>query len=92
MFSYFARYMHYHLSLKYGIQIPRTVKIGYGLYINRGVGIVINGNIIIGNNVNISQFLTIDSVKGTPAIIGNDVYIEPSMCIIEDVRIGNGLR
>lgn len=85
----FARFMRYRLSRKYGIQIPPTVKIGYGFYIGHGIGIVINGRTVIGNNCNISQFLTIGSNKGTPAIIGDNVYIGPSVCIVENVHIGD---
>lgn len=86
-----ARVMHYHYSIKYGIQIPRSTKIGYGFYIGHGVGIVINQGTVIGNNVNISQFLSIGSNKKTPAIIGDNVYIGPNVCIVEDVKIGNGV-
>jgi serine O-acetyltransferase len=81
--------MHLHLTNKYGIQIPRTTKIGYGFYIGHGIGIVINGGTIIGNNVNVSQFLSIGTNKHTPAIIGDNVYIGPSVCIVEDVHVGN---
>ena len=81
--------MHRHLTIKYGIQIPRTTKIGYGFYIGHGVGIVINEGTIIGNNVNISQFLSIGTNKRTPAVIGDNVYIGPNVCIVEDVHIGN---
>lgn len=84
-----ARFMYSRLSRKYGIQIPPTVKIGYGLYIGHGIGIIINDSTVIGNNCNISQFLTIGSNRGTPAIIGDNVYIGPSVCIVENVRIGN---
>lgn len=81
--------MYSRLSRKYGIQIPPTVKIGYGLYIGHGIGIIINDSTVIGSNCNISQFLTIGSNRGTPAIIGDNVYIGPSVCIVENVRIGN---
>lgn len=86
-----AKALHRHYTIKYGIQIPRNTKIGYGLYIGHGVGIVINGGTTIGNNVNISQFLSIGTNKGTPATIGDNVYIGPNVCIVEDVKIGNNI-
>ena len=86
-----ALFMHKRLTVKYGIQIPRTTRIGYGFYIGHGIGIVINGGTTIGNNVNISQFLSIGSNKGTPAVIGDNVYIGPNVCVVEDVHIGNNV-
>ena len=88
-FYYLAKLKHYRLTRKYGIQIPAGTKIGYGFYIGHGVGIIINGKTIIGNNVNVSQFLSIGTTKNTPAVIGDNVYIGPNVCIVEDVRIGN---
>lgn len=85
------KYVHHRLSIKYGIQIPINTKIGYGLYIGHGVGIVINGGTIIGNNVNISQFLSIGTNHRTPATVGDNVYIGPGCCIVEDVVIGNNV-
>ncbi len=87
-----SRYMYHRLSTKYGIQIPPKTKIGSGFYIAHGIGIIINGNTIIGENCTVSQFVTIGSNKGTPATIGNNVYIGPSVCIVEDVKIGNNVK
>ncbi len=53
-----------------------------------GVGVVINKSAEIGSNVTISQFVTIGSLKGKAATIENNVYIGPSVCLIEDVIIG----
>lgn len=88
-FYIIARLKHYRLSRLYCVQIPPTTKIGYGLFIGHGIGIVINPDTKIGNNCNISQFLNIGSNKGTPASIGDNVYIGPSVCIVEDVKIGD---
>lgn len=77
------------MTTKYGIQIPSTTKIGYGFYIGHGIGIIINGKTVIGNNCNVSQFLSIGSNKGTPAVIGDNVYIGPNVCLVENVHIGN---
>lgn len=84
-----AMVMHRKHTLKYGIQIPYNTKIGYGFYIGHGVGVVINGRTTIGNNVNISQFLSIGTNKHTPATIGDNVYIGPNVCVVEDVNIGS---
>ena len=73
---------------KYSILIPRSVKTGKGLYLGHGIGIVINPTAIIGSNVNFSQFTTVGSNKGGAAIIEDNVYIGPSVCLVERVRIG----
>lgn len=86
-----ALLMHKRLTTKYGIQIPRACKIGYGLYIAHGISIVINKGTVIGNNVVISHFNAIGTNKGTPAVIGDNVYIGPHVCIVEDVKIGNNV-
>ena len=67
------------------MQIPRQCEIGYGLYIGHGICMVINQGTVIGNNVNLSHFLSIGTNKSTPATIGDNVYIGPNVCIVEDV-------
>lgn len=69
------------------VQIPPSTKIGYGLYVGHGICMVIHGDTIIGNNVNLSQFLNIGTNHSAPAIIGNNVYIGPHVSIVEDVKI-----
>lgn len=71
------------------IDLPWTVKAGWGLYLGHGMCMVINGGTIIGNNVNLSQFVNIGTNHQTPAIIGDNVYIAPSVCIVENVQVGS---
>ena len=73
------------------IQIPRSTKIGFGLYIGHGGPIVVNGTTKIGDNCNLSQFTTIGSNHGHAATIGNNVYVGPNVSIVEDVIIGNNV-
>lgn len=60
------------------IQILRKTKIGYGLYISHGGPVVVNPSTVIGNNCNLSQFVTIGSNEGKAAVIGDNVYIGPN--------------
>lgn len=71
------------------IKIMRKTKIGYGFYIGHGGPVVINPTAVIGDNCNLSQYVTIGSNEGKAAKIGNNVYVGPSCCIVEDVIIGD---
>lgn len=90
-FYYIAKWMHFRLSRKYGIQISPKMKLGYGFYIGHGVDIIVNPRTTIGNNCNISQCVTIGTNHNTPAVIGDNVYMGPNVCIVEDVHIGNNV-
>ena len=84
-----CRWMYALISRNALIDIPVRTKIGYGFYIGHGMCIVINGGTVIGNNVNISHFVSIGTNNSTPSVIGDNVYIAPNASIVEDVRIGN---
>ena len=79
----------------YGIQIPSATRIGKGFYIGHYGTIIVNAKAIIGDNVNISQGVTIGQAnrgqhKGVP-VIGNEVYIGPGAKIVGKVVIGNNV-
>ena len=78
-----------HYGKKFCLDIPPTTKIGYGFYIGHGFSIVVNTTAVIGNNVNLSQGVTIGSNSGHAAWIGDNVYIGPNTCVVEDVHIGS---
>ncbi|WP_240687504.1 hypothetical protein [Alcanivorax sp. 24] len=78
------------MSTKYNLQIPRTTNIGYGLYIGHHMCVAINSTAIIGDNCNLSPFVTIGSNYGRAANIGNGVYIGPNVSIVENVDVGDG--
>lgn len=83
----FCYFMYKRASARYQIQIPPSCKIGYGFYLGHKICMVINSGTIIGNNVNLSQFLNIGTNHDTPAIIADNVYVGPQVSIVENVVI-----
>jgi serine O-acetyltransferase len=77
--------------ISYGakIDIPPMTRIGYGFYIGHGYCVTLNGDTIVGNNVNLSQYLNIGSSRGNSAVIGNKVYIGPMVSVVDEVKIGS---
>jgi serine O-acetyltransferase len=78
-----------HYEYKFGIQIPYITKIGYGLYIGHFGTIVVHPQSVIGNNVNLSQGITIGLKGSGVPTIGNDVYLGPGAKVIGHIKIGN---
>ena len=84
-----------HFSYKFGIDIPYSTSIGKGFYIGHFSCIVVSPVAVIGNNVNISQGVTIGyqsrgKRKGA-AMIGDNVYIGPGAKIVGKVTIGDNV-
>lgn len=84
------------IKIAWGIDLPRSAKIGPGLYIGHFGGIIISPAAVIGANCNISQGITIgvDGVgekRGVP-IIGDNVYIAPGARIFGKIRVGNNVK
>lgn len=87
--KFFLKYIYNRIQLRRGLSIPPSIEIGYGLHIAHGFSIVINPTTKIGDNVNISHFLTIGSNHGQAALIKNQVYIGPNVKILENVIVEN---
>lgn len=85
-----SRVLCRHLRRKYRIEILWPTEIGYGFRLCHGGPCVINASAVIGDNVDVYQYVTIGSSFFHAAHIGSNVYIGPSVCIVEDVTIGDG--
>ena len=91
----FAKFLLQLTCLIYNCEIHTKTKIGTGLYLGHTSGIIISGYAIIGDNVNISQQVTIgisgrDENRGVPEI-GNQVYIGPGAKVFGKIKIGNNV-
>lgn len=84
----FCRWKLERTGRKHGISFSRNVKVGYGLKLVHAIGIIVNATAIIGNNCTIHQLTTIGSDKDNAAVIGDNVYIGPNVCLVENVHIG----
>lgn len=81
-----------------GVEIPAKTRIGPGLTIYHGQGLVVNDGSVIGKNVILRHCTTIGNKidqNGTPSacpIIGDNVEIGSNVTIIGPIRIGNNAR
>lgn len=92
---YFFRLLYVHYKAKYLTDIPSSVKIGKGFRIEHLGGIVINPEVIIGDNFTLLNGVLIGSQmrgenKGTPTI-GNDVWIGTNAIVVGKIKIGNNV-
>lgn len=79
-----------------GISIARTATIGPGLYIGHFGGIVVGGDVRIGENCNLSQGVTIGvsgtgERRGSPTI-GTGAYIGPGAKVFGPIVVGDDVR
>ena len=75
-----------------GIDVPERVTIGSGCVVCHGIGLIINPNVVIGNNVKLHHNTTIGSAVtgGKSPRIGNNVTIGANSVVIGDIKIGDG--
>ncbi len=79
---------------KYGIAIPEYTVIGPGFFINRFGGIYVNGDVVIGCNVNYTHGGMLGQLNRGPRagnpILGDRVFMASGAKVIGAVMIGNG--
>lgn len=83
------------LNMIYGncssLYMERPARIGKGLMIVHGSGIVIGGEAVIGDNLTIFQNATIGFQNGFPTI-GDNVLIGAGAIVIGKIKIGNNVK
>lgn len=77
-----------------GIEIHPGAQIGYGFFIDHGMGIVIGETTIIGDNVTLYQGVTLGGVSFQPGkrhpTIENNVTIYTGAAVLGNITIGEG--
>ena len=82
----------------FGIEIPWTVRIGKNLHLYHGQALVLNGDVVLGENCSIRHCTTIgnkmraDGSFTTSPVIGNNVDIGSNVCIIGDIVIEDNVK
>ncbi|RYF05818.1 MAG: hexapeptide transferase [Oxalobacteraceae bacterium] len=79
---------------KFGFAIPEYMLIGPGFFINRFGGIYMNGDAVIGCNVNVTHGTMLGQAnrgprRGSP-IVGNRVFLGAGAKVVGHIQIGNG--
>ena len=87
------RWYRARLSIKYGIDIPYHTSIGPGLYIGHYGGIIVNQEVVIGNNCNINHGVTLGVAyggryPGCPRI-GHNVFFGAGCKVFGGIEIGD---
>lgn len=90
---YYYRFRYRMICERHGMEIPRSTKIGKGLYVGHSYNITINSAAVLGENINIHKGVTIGREnrgerKGVPNI-GNKVWIGVNATIVGNIVIGD---
>lgn len=86
--AYLLRLRH-----KYGVVIADYADLGPGLYLTRFGGVYLNGDTVIGKNVNISPMVLLGQTNrgkrmGSP-VIGDRVFLAPGCKVVGHVHVGD---
>ena len=79
-----------------GVELPWDTRVGPGLQLHHGTGLVVNHSTVIGRNCTLRHCTTIgnkqraDGSFSDSPVIGNDVDIGSNSVILGAIRIGDG--
>ena len=84
-----------HYKFKFGVCLSYRATLGMGLYLPHFGGIVINDDSVLGDNLVISQGVTLGKTdrgkhKGSP-VINDNVFIGPNSVVVGGISIGRNV-
>jgi serine acetyltransferase len=91
----FPYFMFYKFVTEFvlGTELPWHAKIGPGLAIHHGFGLVLNPDVVLGANVTLRHGVTIggkSAADGRSPVVGDNVDIGTGAIILGDIHIGDG--
>ena len=94
--KFIARWISQRSRHKTGIEIHPAAKIGKGLFIDHGMGVVIGETTVIGDNCTIYQNVTLggtgkDTGKRHPTL-GNNVLVGSGATVLGPFKVGDNAR
>ena len=94
--KFIARWISQRSRHKTGIEIHHAAKIGKGLFIDHGMGVVIGETTVIGDNCTIYQNVTLggtgkDTGKRHPTL-GNNVLVGSGAKVLGPFKVGDNAR
>src|SRR5690606_10626818 len=88
--------LDFFIQALWGIEIPRGVRVGPGLYIGHYGGITVSASAVIGSNCNLSQNITIGvsgaGLKRGAPTLGDNVYVAPGARLVGKINIGDNVK
>lgn len=97
LFFWYLLFYRFFIEWGLGIEISWNLTAGKGFRLYHGVGLVINGNSVIGDNCTLRHTTTIgnkrveDNGPNSCPIIGNNVDIGAHVCILGNIVIGDNV-
>lgn len=84
------------VKILWGIELPRAVRVGPGLYIGHFGGITVSPEAAIGSNCTLSQNITLGAsgfaeTHGAP-VIGDNTYIAPGARLFGKITVGDNVK
>lgn len=95
-FSFFAKMLHRHLEVKFGVYISPFAKIGENIRFPHPVSIVIGAGVVVGKNCTIYQGVTLggarigEASKGAYPTLEDEVVVYSGAQILGGIRVGSG--
>ena len=82
------------VRLIFGIDIPRSVRIGPGIMIHHFGGVVVNPLVVMGAHCTLRHMVTLGNLtEGGPVpVLGDRVELGVGCSVLGDVRVGEGAR